>query len=93
MIGVDVDKEVKGKPAVQMLLADVQSNGRRYFNANSERDLGAASKAIDTIEKGVLVNKVYVHDVSVYQRFARPALLCLAAAMAVRAISYFVDQT
>jgi hypothetical protein len=67
MIGVDVDKEVKGKPAVQMLLAAVQSNGGRYFNANSERDLGAASKAIDTIEKGVLVNKAYPHDVPVYQ--------------------------
>ena len=93
MIGVDIDQEVKAKPAVQQLLAAVQSNGGRYFNATSERDLVAASQAIDTIEKGVLVNKVYVHDVPVYQWFAVPALLCLAAAMAVRAIPYFIDQT
>jgi Ca-activated chloride channel family protein len=93
MIGVDIDKEVKAKPAVQQLLAAIQSNGGRYFNANSERDLIAASRSIDSIEKGLLVNKVYVHDVPVYQWFAVPALLLLAAAMAVRAIPYFIDQT
>jgi Ca-activated chloride channel homolog len=93
MIGVDIDREVKAKPAVQMLLTAVESHGGRYFNANSERDLVAASRSIDTMEKGVLVNKVYVHDVPVYQWFAVPALLCLAAAMAVRAIPYFIDQT
>jgi Ca-activated chloride channel family protein len=93
MIGVDIDKEVKGKPAVQSLLAAVQSNGGRFFNANSESDLVAASQTIDTIEKGLLVNKVYVRDVPVYEWFALPALLLLAVAMAVRAIPYFVDQT
>lgn len=93
MIGVDIDKEVKAKPAVQQLLASIQANGGRYFNANSERDLLAASRSIDSIEKGLLVNKVYVHDVPVYQWFAVPALLLLAAAMAVRAIPYFIDQT
>jgi len=93
MIGVDIDREVKAKPAVQQLLASIQANGGRYFNANSERDLLAASRSIDTIEKGLLVNKVYVHDVPVYQWFAIPALLLLAAAMGVRAIPYFIDQT
>ena len=93
MIGVDIDKEVKAKPSVQQLLAGIQSSGGRYFNANSERDLLAASRSIDSIEKGLLVNKVYVHDVPVYQWFAVPALLLLAAAMAVRAIPYFIDQT
>jgi Ca-activated chloride channel family protein len=93
MIGVDIDKEVKAKPAVQQLLTAVKANGGRYFNATSERDLLAASRSIDSIEKGLLVNKVYVHDVPVYQWFAVPALLLLAAAMAVRAIPYFIDQT
>jgi len=34
-----------------------------------------------------------VRNTPVYQWFALPALLCLAAAAGVRAVPYFVDQT
>jgi len=93
MIGVDLEKEVKQKPAVQALMSTITQNGGRYFSADSERDLAAASHTIDQIEKGLLVSHVYVRDVPVYQWFAIPALVALCAAMALRTIPYFVDQT
>jgi Ca-activated chloride channel family protein len=93
MIGVDLEKEVKDKPAVQMLISTIVGNGGRYFSADSERDLGAASRTIDQIEKGLLVSHVYVRDVPVYQWFAIPARVALCAAMGLRAFPYFVDQT
>ena len=93
VIGVDIEKEVKEKPNVQLFIDAVERNGGHYFNADSERELVAASRAVDTVEKGFLVNRVYVSDVPVYQWFAVPALLCLAAALAVRAVPFFVDLT
>jgi Ca-activated chloride channel family protein len=93
VIGVDLESEVKEKPAVQMLMAAVEDNGGRYFSADSERDLTAASRAIDSMEKGLLVSRVYVRDVPVYQWFAIPSLVALALALSLRAIPFFVDQT
>ena len=80
-VGVDLEADVKEKPGVQMLMAAVEDNGGKYFNADSERELIAASRTIDSIEKGLLVSRVYVRDVPVYQWFAIPALLALAAAL------------
>src|SRR3954452_16295307 len=93
VIGVDLEADVKEKPAVQMLMHAVEQNGGKYFNADSERDLIAASRTIDKIEKGLLVSRVYVRDVPVYQWFVIPALVALAAAVSMRAIPYFIDQT
>ena len=93
VVGVDLESDVKEKPAVQMLMAAVEQDGGRYFSADSERDLAAASRTIDAIEKGLLVSHVYVRDIPVYQWFAIPALVALAAALSLRAIPYFVDQT
>ena len=93
VIGVDLEADVKEKPGVQMLMRAVADNGGQYFNADSERELTAASRAIDDIEKGLLVSRVYVRDVPVYQWFAIPALVALVLAVALRSIPYFVDQT
>jgi Ca-activated chloride channel family protein len=93
VIGVDLEADVKEKPGVQMLMHAVEENGGHYFNADSERELTAASRAIDDIEKGLLVSRVYVRDVPVYQWFAIPALIALVAAVSLRSIPYFVDQT
>ena len=93
LVGVDLDQDVKLKPAVQDLIATVEQNGGRYFDAGSQRALLAASRAIDSIEKSTLVSHVYVHDVPVYEWFVVPALVCLAAAVGIRMIPYFVDQT
>jgi Ca-activated chloride channel family protein len=93
VIGVDLDQEVREKPAVMELMNTVERNGGKTYNAESERDLVAASKAIDSLEKSLLVSKVYVQDVPVYEWFAVPGLVCLVVAMGLRAIPYFVDQT
>jgi Ca-activated chloride channel homolog len=93
VIGVDLEADVKEKPGVQMLMRAVEDNGGHYFNADSERELAAASRTIDDIEKGLLVSRVYVRDVPVYQWFAIPALVALVAAVSLRSIPYFVDQT
>ena len=91
--GVDLEMDVKEKPGVQMLMAAVADAGGRYFSADSERDLLAASRTIDSMEKGLLVSRVYVRDVPVYQWFAIPSLVTFALALALRSIPYFVDQT
>jgi Ca-activated chloride channel homolog len=93
VIGVDLEADVKEKPGVQMLMRAVEDNGGQYFDADSERELAAASRAIDDIEKGLLVSRVYVRDVPVYQWFAIPALVALVIAVSLRSIPYFVDQT
>src|SRR4051812_6505450 len=93
VVGVDLEADVKEKPGVQMLMHAVEDNGGKYFNADSERDLIAASRTIDEIEKGLLVSRVYVRDVPVYQWFAIPALVALTIAVSLRSIPYFLDQT
>ncbi len=93
VVGVDLEMDVKEKPGVQMLMAAVADAGGRYFSADSERDLLAASRTIDSMEKGLLVSRVYVRDVPVYQWFAIPSLVTFALALALRSIPYFVDQT
>lgn len=92
-IGVDLEEEIKNKAQVQKLFDTVRRYGGQYFNANTIRDLDAASRTIDSLEKGVLVGKVRLHDAPVYQWFALPALVVLVAAVGVRAIPFFVDQT
>src|SRR3954465_11618065 len=93
VIGVDIESDVKEKPSVQMLMAAVEENGGKHFNRASEGELAGASRTIDSIEKGLLVSRVYVRDVPVYQWFAIPGLVALVAALSLRSIPYFIDQT
>jgi Ca-activated chloride channel family protein len=93
MVGVDLEEEVRNKPQVQRLFQSVGRYGGRYFNASTARDLELASRTLDQIEKGVLVSKPFVHDAPVYDWFAVPALVCLAVAMVLRAVPFFVDYT
>jgi Ca-activated chloride channel family protein len=93
MVGVDLEEEVRKKPQVQRVFQSVRRYGGRYFNANTSRDLEVASRTIDQIEKGTLVSKPFVRDAPVYQWFALPALVLLAAALGLRTIPFFVDYT
>lgn len=93
MVGVDLEDEIKKKPQVQALLGAVTRYGGRYFNADTSRELDAASRAIDATEKGMLIRQTYEHDAPVFEWFAIPALVCLAFAFALRAIPAFIDQT
>ena len=93
MVGVALEDEIKQKPQVQRLVQAIRGYGGRYFSADTERDLDAASRAIDSIEKGVLVRQTYQRNTPVYQWFAVPAVIFLALAFALRAIPAFIDQT
>ena len=93
LVGVDLEEEVRNKPQVQRVFNAVRRYGGRYFNANTSRDLEQASRTIDQLEKGTLVSRPFVRDAPVYDWFALPALVCLAAALALRAIPFFVDYT
>jgi Ca-activated chloride channel family protein len=93
MVGVDLEDEVRSKPQVQRLFQSIRRYGGRYFNANTARDLELASRAIDQTEKGLLVSRPFVRDAPVYEWFALPALIAMAAAMVLRAIPFFVDYT
>src|SRR5262249_24741987 len=93
MVGVDLEEEVRNKPQVQRLFQSVRRFGGRYFNASTARDLELASQTLDQLEKGSLVSRPFVRDAPVYQWFALPALLCLCAAIVLRAVPFFVDYT
>jgi len=92
-VGLDLEEEVRNKAQVQKLLDAVRRYGGRYFDANTVRDVDAASRTIDAIEKGVLVSRVHVRDEPVYEWFALPALVLLLVSIGLRAIPFFVDQT
>jgi Ca-activated chloride channel family protein len=92
-VGLDLEEEVRNKAQVQKLLDAVKRYGGQYFDANTVRDLDRASRAIDSIEKGMLVNHVRVRDEPVYQWFALPALLLIVAAVGLRAAPFFADLT
>jgi Ca-activated chloride channel family protein len=93
MVGVDLEEEVRRKPDVQRLVETIRARGGRYFDATSIRDLDAASRTIDAVEKGLLTSKAYVRDAPVAQWFAVPALLFLALTMGLKALPYFIDVT
>jgi Ca-activated chloride channel family protein len=93
MVGVDLEEEVRRKPDVQRLVQTIKAHGGRYFDATSMRDLDAASRAIDAVEKGVLTSKAYVRDAPVAEWFAVPALLFFALTIGLTAIPYFIDVT
>jgi Ca-activated chloride channel homolog len=93
MIGVSLDPEIEDRTEVRRLMQTIVRDGGKYYNATSSRDLDAAGRLIDSLEKGVLVSRVYVRDAPVYEWFALPALLCLVGATALRSIPYFIDLT
>jgi len=92
-VGLDLEEEVRNKAQVQKLLDAVRRYGGRYFDANTVRDVDAASRTIDAIEKGVIVSRVHVRDEPIYEWFALPALVLLLVSIGLRAVPFFVDQT
>jgi len=93
MVGVDLEDEVRRKPEVKRLVDTIRARGGRYFDATSIRDLDAASRTIDSIEKGLLTSKAYLRDAPVAEWFAVPALIFFALTMLLKALPYFIDVT
>jgi Ca-activated chloride channel family protein len=93
VIGVDLEEEVKKKPAVVALIAAVRRYGGQYYSADTVRELRAAYAAVDSLEKGLLTSKVYVQNAPVFSWLAVPGLVLLLCAVSIRAFPYFADFT
>jgi Ca-activated chloride channel family protein len=93
IVGVDLEDEVKRKPAVRGLIRMVQSYGGQYYNADTVSQLQAAYREIDALEKAPLTSTVYERNAPVYDQFALPGLVLLLAAAVLRAVPYFSDYT
>lgn len=93
MIGVDLPEEVKVRTEVRRLVGAVRQYGGRYFDADTVGQLRSASRAIDALEKGWLVQTQYIRNQPVYHYFAVPAIVLIALGMLLRAVPQFVDRT
>lgn len=93
VIGVDLEDEVKKKPAVLQLITTVRRLGGQYFNADTARELRAAYSRIDAMERGRLTSTAAVHNEPAYAWFATPAAVLLLLAIGARALPFFGDLT
>ena len=71
----------------------VRQYGGRYADAATVGELRSASRTIDALEKGWLVQTRTVRNQPIYHYFALFALILLTGAMLLRAIPYFIDVT
>jgi len=93
MVGVDLDEQIKDRPAVQALIAAVRRNGGRYYEADTVRQLRTAYTELDTLEKSLVVSQVHVANEPVYQWFALAAVVLIGLALAVNAMPFFNEMT
>jgi Ca-activated chloride channel family protein len=93
VIGIDIDDEVRQKPAVVGLIQAVRRYGGQYYAADTVSQLRKAHAAIDALEKGRLTSTAYTRNAPVFDWFAAPAMMALLAALSLRAIPYFADFT
>jgi Ca-activated chloride channel family protein len=93
VIGVDLPEKIRAKPEVQRLVHAIRQYGGRYADAGTVGELRSASRAIDSLEKGWLVQTRTVLNQPIDEYFSLAAAVLLAAAMLLRAVPYFIDVT
>jgi Ca-activated chloride channel family protein len=93
LIGVDLEKVIRGRPAVVKLIDTVRHYGGQYFQANSAQQLQAANRALASLEKGKLAGRRFELNVPIFHWFTMPALILLVAALGLRVFPYFTDVT
>jgi Ca-activated chloride channel family protein len=93
IIGVDLPEKIRMKPEVQRLVRAVRQYGGRYADAATVTELRAASRSIDALEKGWLVQTRTIRNQPIDEYFALSAVLLLALAMLLRAHPYFIEVT
>lgn len=93
VIGIDLEEDVKKKPAVLQLIAAVRRQGGQYFNADTTRELRAAYETIDRMERGSLSGTATVREEPAYPSFAQTAAALLLLALGLRALPVFRDLT
>jgi len=93
IIGVDLPEKIRMKPEVQRLVRAVRQYGGRYADAATVTELRAASRSIDALEKGWLVQTRTIRNQPIDEYFALSAVILLALAMLLRAHPYFIEVT
>jgi Ca-activated chloride channel family protein len=93
MIGVDLDDEIRNKPDVMRLIRAVERQGGRYYTADSAAELRAASRAIDALERGVVVSSRFVRDAPAFAPFPAAGIVLICFALMLRCVPFFVDLT
>lgn len=93
VVGVDLDEQIKERPAVQALIAAVRQYGGRYYEADDARELRRAYTALDALEKSLVISQRHVSNEPVYHWFALAAVLLLGAALTLNALPFFNEMT
>jgi Ca-activated chloride channel family protein len=93
LVGVDLDEQIKERPAVQALIATVRRYGGRYYEADTARELRTAYSELDSLEKSLVVTETHVANEPVYDWFALAAVGLIGLALAVNAIPFFNEMT
>lgn len=93
LVGVDLEEDVKRKDSVRELVAAVRGQGGSYLEADDERALLAASRALDRLEKGVVTSRAYTRDAPAFAPFALAAAVLVSAAAALLSVPFFVELT
>lgn len=93
LVGVDLEEDVKEKESVQRLVAAVRGHGGRYFEADDERALFAATRELDRLEKGLVATRAYTRDVPAFAPFALAGAVLATAATLLLAVPFFIELT
>jgi Ca-activated chloride channel family protein len=93
LIGVDLDEQIKDRPAVQALISAVRRYGGRYYEADNTAQLRRAYTELDALEKAVLVSQVHRSNVPIYHQFALAAVALLGVAIGLNAMPFFNEMT
>ena len=93
LVAVDLQEVIRKRPTVRALMNAVIRHGGRYFDVEGADQLRQASLAIDSLEKGLVLQTDYIRNRPVYDYFVIPGILLLAGALVFRAVPYFIDLT
>jgi Ca-activated chloride channel homolog len=93
LVGVDLDEQIKERPAVQGLIAAVRRYGGRYYEADNGVELRRAYTALDALEKSLVISQTHLANEPVYHWFALGAVALIGVALALNAIPFFNEMT
>lgn len=93
LVGVDLDEQIKERPAVQGLIATVRRYGGRYYEADNALELRRAYTSLDALEKSLVISEMHVANEPVYHWFALGAVALIGIALALNAIPFFNEMT
>ncbi len=93
IVGVDLDEQIKGRPAVQALISTVRRYGGRYYEADDALELRRAYTALDALEKSLVISQRHVVNEPVFHWFALAAVALLGVGLGLNALPFFNEMT